>query len=191
VLWLGVIFQEVVVRKSPRYCRDQQSAACAVCWCTAPTIIARTRLRSAAISGRRTFACPIWSRDLPARLAVGGARMCGRIGSRLKRMPEIRSNRLTSADHPSALAPPSTTRWPHLLHGWALVGYSEKAAMTKATINTATPAAMRASSSFGIVVNPVYRLNVTLRALNRHVQRVFNPGRKDHHWGRRKLARDG
>ena len=25
VLWLG-IFQEVVVRKSPRYCRDQQSA---------------------------------------------------------------------------------------------------------------------------------------------------------------------
>ena len=29
-----------------------------------------------------------------------------------------------------------------------------------------------------------------LRALNRHVKRVFNPDRKDHHWGRRKLARD-
>jgi hypothetical protein len=29
-----------------------------------------------------------------------------------------------------------------------------------------------------------------LRALNRHVERVFNPDRKDHHWGRRKLARD-
>ena len=28
------------------------------------------------------------------------------------------------------------------------------------------------------------------RALNRHVERVFNPDRKDHHWGRRKLARD-
>jgi hypothetical protein len=27
-------------------------------------------------------------------------------------------------------------------------------------------------------------------ALNRHVERVFNPGRKEHHWGRRKLARD-
>ena len=26
-------------------------------------------------------------------------------------------------------------------------------------------------------------------ALNRHVERVFNPDRKDHHWGRRKLAR--
>jgi len=29
-----------------------------------------------------------------------------------------------------------------------------------------------------------------MRALNRHVGRVFNPDRKDHHWGRRKLARD-
>ena len=29
-----------------------------------------------------------------------------------------------------------------------------------------------------------------MRALNRHVVRVFNPDRKDHHWGRRKLARD-
>jgi hypothetical protein len=29
-----------------------------------------------------------------------------------------------------------------------------------------------------------------MRALNRHVERVFNPDRKDLHWGRRKLARD-
>jgi len=29
-----------------------------------------------------------------------------------------------------------------------------------------------------------------MRALNRHVERVFNLDRKDHHWGRRKLARD-
>ena len=29
-----------------------------------------------------------------------------------------------------------------------------------------------------------------MRALNRHVERVFNPGRKDHHWGKRKLTRD-
>jgi hypothetical protein len=29
-----------------------------------------------------------------------------------------------------------------------------------------------------------------LRALNRHVERVFNPDRKDHHWGKRKLAKD-
>ena len=29
-----------------------------------------------------------------------------------------------------------------------------------------------------------------MRALNRHVERVFNPSRKDKHWGRRKLTRD-
>lgn len=29
-----------------------------------------------------------------------------------------------------------------------------------------------------------------MRALNRHVERVSNPNRKDPHWGRRKLARD-
>ena len=29
-----------------------------------------------------------------------------------------------------------------------------------------------------------------MRALNRHVENVFNPSRKDKHWGRRKLARD-
>jgi len=29
-----------------------------------------------------------------------------------------------------------------------------------------------------------------MRALNRHVERVFSPDRKDHHWERRKLARD-
>jgi hypothetical protein len=29
-----------------------------------------------------------------------------------------------------------------------------------------------------------------LRSLNRHVERVFDPDRKDHHWGKRKLAHD-
>jgi hypothetical protein len=29
-----------------------------------------------------------------------------------------------------------------------------------------------------------------MRALNRHLERVFNPDMKDHRWGRRKLARD-
>jgi hypothetical protein len=33
------------------------------------------------------------------------------------------------------------------------------------------------------------RIGIT-RALNRHVERVFDPTRKDHHWGRRKLKRD-
>jgi hypothetical protein len=29
-----------------------------------------------------------------------------------------------------------------------------------------------------------------MRALNRHVERVFNSDRKDHHWGKRKRRRD-
>lgn len=29
-----------------------------------------------------------------------------------------------------------------------------------------------------------------MRALNRHVERVFNSDRKDRYWGRRKLKRD-
>jgi hypothetical protein len=29
-----------------------------------------------------------------------------------------------------------------------------------------------------------------MRALNRHVERVFDPSRKEKHWGRRKLAWD-
>jgi hypothetical protein len=33
------------------------------------------------------------------------------------------------------------------------------------------------------------RIGVT-RALNRHVERVFDPARKETHWARRKLARD-
>jgi hypothetical protein len=29
-----------------------------------------------------------------------------------------------------------------------------------------------------------------MRAINRHVERVIDPSRKDHHWGKRKLKRD-
>jgi hypothetical protein len=29
-----------------------------------------------------------------------------------------------------------------------------------------------------------------MKALNRHVERTFNPDRKDTHWGKRKLKRD-
>jgi hypothetical protein len=30
----------------------------------------------------------------------------------------------------------------------------------------------------------------TLRAIHRNDERVFNPDRKDHHWGKRRLKRD-
>jgi hypothetical protein len=41
-----------------------------------------------------------------------------------------------------------------------------------------TGAALEVSSQIG------------MRALNRNVERVFNPDRKDHHWGKRKLRRE-
>jgi hypothetical protein len=30
----------------------------------------------------------------------------------------------------------------------------------------------------------------TLQAIHRHRERIFDPDRKDHHWGKRKLKRD-
>ena len=38
---------------------------------------------------------------------------------------------------------------------------------------------------------PTMRARIgVMKALNRHVERVFNPGRKETHWGKRKLKRD-
>jgi hypothetical protein len=37
---------------------------------------------------------------------------------------------------------------------------------------------------------PMFARIGIMRALNCHVERVFNPSRKDEHWGRRKLKRD-
>ena len=37
---------------------------------------------------------------------------------------------------------------------------------------------------------PMFARIGVMRALNRHVERVFDPSRKDKHWGRRNLARD-
>jgi len=37
---------------------------------------------------------------------------------------------------------------------------------------------------------PMFARIGVMRALNRHVERVFNASRKDKHWGPRKLARD-
>jgi len=37
---------------------------------------------------------------------------------------------------------------------------------------------------------PMFARIGVMRAISRHVERVFNPSRKDTHWGRRKLKRD-
>jgi hypothetical protein len=36
----------------------------------------------------------------------------------------------------------------------------------------------------------IFARMATLQAIRRHHKQVFNPDRKDTHWGRRKLARD-
>jgi len=36
----------------------------------------------------------------------------------------------------------------------------------------------------------IFARMATLQAIHRHHTQVFNPDRKDTHWGRRKLARD-
>jgi hypothetical protein len=51
----------------------------------------------------------------------------------------------------------------------------------------ATEALIRAAEDRG----PLMHAHIgMLRALNRHVERVFDTSLKDHHWGRRKLTRD-
>jgi hypothetical protein len=37
---------------------------------------------------------------------------------------------------------------------------------------------------------PMFARIGVMRALNRHVERVIDPSRKDSHWGRRKLKKD-
>jgi hypothetical protein len=37
---------------------------------------------------------------------------------------------------------------------------------------------------------PLFARAATLRAIHRNKERVFNPDRKEHHWGKRKLKRD-
>ena len=36
----------------------------------------------------------------------------------------------------------------------------------------------------------IFARMATLQAIHRHHKQVFNPDRKDHHWGKRKLKRD-
>jgi hypothetical protein len=43
----------------------------------------------------------------------------------------------------------------------------------------------------GVAKRPTMMARIAvMKALNRHVERAFNPDRKDTHWGKRKLKRD-
>ena len=62
-----------------------------------------------------------------------------------------------------------------------------KAEQNHAAWQTAVEALIMAAEGRGPLMHA--RIGM-LRALNRHVERVFNPDPKDHRWGRRKLTRD-
>jgi hypothetical protein len=62
-----------------------------------------------------------------------------------------------------------------------------KAEQNLAQWQAATEALILAAEGRGPLMHA--RIGV-LKALNRHVERVFNPDRKETHWGRSKLARD-
>jgi hypothetical protein len=52
------------------------------------------------------------------------------------------------------------------------------------------PQAQPRQSPQGSTARRCSRASGIMRALNRHVERVFYPDRKDSHWRKRKLARD-
>lgn len=62
-----------------------------------------------------------------------------------------------------------------------------KAEQTAPEWQAATEALIMAAEDKGPLMHA--RIGV-MRALNRNVERVFNPDRKDPHWGKRKLKRD-
>jgi hypothetical protein len=62
-----------------------------------------------------------------------------------------------------------------------------QAEQSAAEWQAATEALIMAAENRGPLMHA--RVGV-LRALNRNVERTFNPDRKDIHWGRRKLKRD-
>ena len=83
-----------------------------------------------------------------------------------------------------------------LLDGLALVTLRDASALITALPKkeSAAPewqAGIEALMLVGELGGPTMFVRIgIMRALNRHVERVFNSDRKDTHWGKRKLKRD-
>lgn len=128
-----------------------------------------------------TSGCPISSRGLPAKLAAGAARMCGPIGNRLKRMPDKGWSR--AFDDPIPL--PRGRQLVTLKDAGNYITKLTKAEHEAPEWQAATQALILVATRGGPTM--LARIGV-MRALNRHVERVFNPDRKDTNWGKQKLA---
>jgi len=130
-----------------------------------------------------TSAFPISSRDSPARRAVARAPTFGPIGSRLMRMPDKGWRR--RFDDPISL--PRGRQLVTLQDAGNYITKLPKDAHATAEWQTAMEALILVAESGGPTM--FARIGI-MRALNRHIERVFDPDRKDHHWGKRKLKRD-
>jgi len=130
-----------------------------------------------------TSACPIWSRGLRARLAAGAERMCGPIGDRLKHMPD----KGWSREFDDPIPVPRGRQLVTLQDAGKYITKLPKAEHEAPEWQAAMEALILVAESDGPTM--FARIGV-MRALNRHIERVFNPDHKDHHWGKRMLKRD-
>jgi hypothetical protein len=130
-----------------------------------------------------TLGCRIWSHGSPARLAAGAARSCGRIGIRQKHMP----NNGWSREFDDPIPLPRGRQLVMLKDAADYITRLPKAEHDAKEWQAAIEALIMAAEGRGPLMHA--RIGV-MRALNRNIERVFDPTRKEHHWGRRKLARD-
>jgi hypothetical protein len=129
--------------------------------------------------GARSLAAPPWAGDLAPlphlRLDVLGAR----------EMAEHRSGWSREFDEPIALPDGGTLVTLRDAADFITALPDEEAAMPE------WEAAIEALMLVADLGGPTMFARIgVMRALNRRHVRVFNPARKDHHWGRRKLKRD-
>jgi hypothetical protein len=127
--------------------------------------------------------CLILGRGLFARRAALAAPMSDRIGNRLKRMPDKGWRRRFDDPIPT----PRGRQLFTLRDAGTYITRLPKAEHEATVWQAAKEALILVAESDGPTM--FARIGM-LRALNRHVERVFTPDRKDHHWGKRKLARD-
>lgn len=133
--------------------------------------------------GRIKAGYPILKAALPVRLAVPAALTFVQTGTALMPMPEKGWRR--SFEDPVPL--PDGGKLVTLRDAGEYIAAMPPSEQALPEWQTAAEVLLMAAEDRGPLM---YARIGMLRALNRHVEREFNPGRKDTHWGKRKLARD-
>jgi len=172
-------------RKSPSGKCDR--LAFAASWSIAPTTGVRTRCASALIDGRTMFDCPILSRCSCVRRAAGEAPISGPIGIGNYRDGALVADRGWKRRFQEPIPLPRGRQLVTLEDAGRYITKLPKAEHGAPEWLAAMEALILVAKHNGPTM--MARIGV-MRALNRGHVREFNPDRKDHHWGKRKLARD-